>query len=80
MNDAQQAGKPARMDFSRLKMPVLLISAEDDRFGTAATARKIANVIPNSELTILSNGGHIWLGHDEFVAGRIDAFLNAKRD
>lgn len=40
-----------------------LVSAEDDRFGTAATARKIAEIVPHSELTILPDGGHIWLGH-----------------
>ena len=32
LNDARQAGHPAAMDFSQLRMPVLLISAEDDRF------------------------------------------------
>ncbi len=75
LNDAAQAGHPAKMDFSRLKMPVLIISAEDDRFGTAATARKIAHVVSQAELTILPDGGHIWLGHNEAVANRIHAFI-----
>lgn len=77
LNDALQAGHPAKMEFSRLKIPVLIISAEDDRFGTAATARKIADIVPHAEVTILPDGGHIWLGHDEAVAGRIQAFLRA---
>jgi 2-hydroxy-6-oxonona-2,4-dienedioate hydrolase len=77
LNDAHQAGHPAEMDFSQLRMPVLLISAEDDRFGTAATARKIAGVVPQAELIILPDGGHIWLGHDEEVAQRIDRFIGA---
>jgi 2-hydroxy-6-oxonona-2,4-dienedioate hydrolase len=75
LNDAHQAGHPAAMDFSQLRMPVLLISAEDDRFGTAATARKIAAVVPQAELTILADGGHIWLGHDNEVAERMHRFL-----
>jgi 2-hydroxy-6-oxonona-2,4-dienedioate hydrolase len=75
LNDARQAGHPAAMDFSQLRVPVLLISAEDDRFGTAATARKIARMVPQAELTILPNGGHIWLGHDDEVAVRMDGFL-----
>ena len=75
LNDAKQAGHPAAMDFSQLRMPVLLISAEDDRFGTAATARKIAAVVPQAELTILPDGGHIWLGHDDQVAQRMHRFL-----
>jgi 2-hydroxy-6-oxonona-2,4-dienedioate hydrolase len=75
LNDARQAGHPAAMDFSQLRMPVLLISAEDDRFGTAATARKIAAVLPQAELTILPDGGHVWLGHDREVAERMHRFL-----
>lgn len=75
LNDARQAGHPAKMDFALLSMPVLLISAEDDRFGTAATARQIASVVPGAQLTILRTGGHIWLGHDETVADRIHAFI-----
>jgi 2-hydroxy-6-oxonona-2,4-dienedioate hydrolase len=80
LNDALQAGHPARMDFSRLLMPVLIISAEDDRFGTAATARKIAKALPHAELAILPDGGHIWLGHDEAVADRIQGFIGAVRE
>jgi 2-hydroxy-6-oxonona-2,4-dienedioate hydrolase len=75
LNDARQASHPATLDFSQLRMPVLLISAEDDRFGTAATARKIAAVVPQAEMTILSDGGHIWLGHDDEVAQRMHRFL-----
>lgn len=78
LNDARQAGHPSKMDFSRLRMPVLIISAEDDRFGTAATARKIAGILPQAELTILPDGGHIWLGRDTEVADRIQAFLSAR--
>ena len=79
LNDAMQAGHPAKIEFSALKMPILVISAEDDRFGTAATARKIAEIVPHVELTILQDGGHIWLGHDEAVVERIQAFLDAGR-
>ena len=79
LNDARQAGHPAKMDFSRLIMPVLVISSKDDRFGTAATARKIAAIVPNSQLTILPDGGHIWLGHDEVVAKLIHSFVSVRR-
>lgn len=77
LNDAVQAGHPANLDFALLKMPVLIISAEDDYFGTADTASKIAAIVPQAELTILPDGGHIWLGHDERVAELIHAFLGA---
>lgn len=77
LNDAGQAGHPAQMDFARLSMPVLLISAEDDRFGTASTARRIATVVPHAQLTIFPDGGHIWLGHDDEVADLIHAFVSS---
>jgi pimeloyl-ACP methyl ester carboxylesterase len=79
LNDAVQAGHPAALDFSRLRMPVLIISAEDDRFGTANTAREISAIVPHAELTVLPEGGHIWLGHDEAVADRIHTFLRTGR-
>jgi pimeloyl-ACP methyl ester carboxylesterase len=75
LNDARQAGHPAPINFSQLRMPVLLISAEDDRFGTAATARKIAEVVTQAELIILPDGGHIWLGHGDAVAQAMHQFL-----
>ena len=78
LNDALQAGSPANLDFSQLRVPLLLISAEDDRFGTANTARKIAARVAGAELEILADGGHIWLGHDDAVADRISQFLNNK--
>jgi pimeloyl-ACP methyl ester carboxylesterase len=77
LNDARQAGQPTELDLARLRMPVLIISAEDDRFGTAATARAIAEAVPQAELTILPDGGHIWLGHDDEVADRIHTFASA---
>lgn len=75
LNDARQAGHPAAMNFAQLRMQVLLISAEDDRFGTAATARKIAKMVPSAQLSVLPDGGHIWLGHDAEVAERMHRFL-----
>lgn len=80
LNDASQAGHPARMDFSRLSIPLLLISANDDRFGTAVTARKIAQLLPHAELTIFPDEGHIWLGHDAEVADRIQAFVRTRSE
>lgn len=79
LNDAEQAGNPAQMSFARLSMPVLLISVEDDRFGTAATARRIAEVVPQAELTIFPTGGHVWLGHNEEIADRMHIFISRVR-
>ncbi len=77
LNDGQLAGSPARMDFNQIGMPTLIISMEDDRFGTAATARDIAAAVPRSTLKIYPSGGHIWLGHDDEVADEVHRFLIA---
>ena len=42
LNDAKLAGHPARVDLRQLRVPLLLLSADDDRFGTAPTARAIS--------------------------------------
>ena len=55
-------------------MPTLILSCEDDLFGTAETARRLAALIPNARLKIWPEGGHIWLGHDADVAHEIAAF------
>jgi len=57
LNDAKLAGNPARVDFGSIKVPTLIISTADDRFGTAATARDIAAAVPDpSSSSILEAG------------------------
>jgi 2-hydroxy-6-oxonona-2,4-dienedioate hydrolase len=77
LNDATLAGRAAAVDFSRISVPTLVISVEDDRFGTAATARHIARSIPAAKLIIYPSGGHIWLDHDTEVAVEVGSFLDA---
>lgn len=73
--DAFWAGTPSPTAFDRIATPTLILSCEDDLFGTAATARLLAERIPGAEITIYPTGGHIWLGHDEDVADRIAGFV-----
>lgn len=79
VNDARHAGNPARVDFRRLRVPVLIISAEDDRFGTAATSRAIARQMPGARLVVFPSGGHIFLGRDAEAAGAVTEFVRAHR-
>ena len=75
LNDARLAGNPARIDFSRIRVPTLVVSAEDDRFGTASTARDIAAAVPGARLLIFAEGGHIWVGHDQELWSAVANFL-----
>ncbi|WP_431297878.1 alpha/beta fold hydrolase [Tabrizicola sp. BL-A-41-H6] len=75
--DGFWAGVPTTTAHDRIVAPTLILSCEDDLFGTAATARLLAERIPGAELTIFPTGGHIWLGHDDDVADRIAEFVAA---
>ena len=68
------------MDFRRLHTPTLIISAEDDRFGTAGTAKAIARQMPSSQLLVFPDGGHVLLGHDEAAAREMARFVKQHRD
>ncbi|MGL4238329.1 alpha/beta fold hydrolase [Tabrizicola sp.] len=73
--DGFWAGTPSTTAYERISVPALVLSCEDDLFGTAATARLLAKRIPDAEITIYPTGGHIWLGHDDEVAERISGFV-----
>ena len=75
LNDAKLAGRPARVDFSKVMVPTLVISVEDDRFGTAMTARDIAASVPRARLVIYPAGGHVCVGHDEQLWSEVARFL-----
>ena len=75
LNDGKLAGQPARVDFTKITVPTLVVSVEDDRFGTADTARAIASAIPGAELVIYRRGGHIWVGHDEELWNTVSDFV-----
>lgn len=78
-NDGFWAGTPSPNAYDRIAVPTLILSCEDDHFGTAATARLLAERIPKAEITIYPTGGHIWLGHDADVAERISGFVRGAR-
>lgn len=78
LNDARLAGSPARIDFTALKVPTLIVSVEDDRFGTAATARDIAAAVPGAELLVYPSGGHVWVGRDAELWRAVGAFIDRR--
>lgn len=74
-NDGFWSGTPSATPFKRITVPTLILSCEDDLFGTAQTARLLAERIQGAELTVHPTGGHVWLGHDAGFADRIKAFV-----
>ncbi len=74
-NDGRYAGQPTDIDFSQVETPTLIISADDDRFGTAQTAQIVSDRMPEAQLQIFPTGGHLWLGHDKAVSDKIAEFV-----
>ncbi len=60
---------------NRLKMPVLIVSAEDDLFGTLPGSRFTAEQIPQAEFHILGSGGHLMVGQGDQVNRWVADFL-----
>lgn len=75
INDGHYSGSAAEINLAAVTAPTLIVSAEDDRFGTADTARIIADRIASSRLVIYPTGGHVWLDHDDDLADEIASFL-----
>lgn len=76
LNDARLAGSPPPMNFSDIRVPTLIVSAKDDRFGTAETARALATAVPQAKVHIFPDGGHIWVGHDHTLWRIVAEFVS----
>lgn len=75
LNDAALTGRPMDFDYEGITAPTLAISLEDDRFGTAESARRIAQRVPGGRAIVYPEGGHVWVGREAELFGAVDAFL-----
>jgi 2-hydroxy-6-oxonona-2,4-dienedioate hydrolase len=73
--DARVTSKLPRYEIERIAAPALIISAEDDLYGTFENARYTASQIRGAKFISYPDGGHIWLGHDDEIHREIAAFL-----
>ena len=62
-------------DLKSIRAPTLVISARDDRYGTFASAQYTASQIAGARFIGFTDGGHIWVGHDDEVMAAILALL-----
>ncbi len=75
-NDMAIGAAIQRYDLEHCMTPTLLITAENDLFGTYANARYTARQIPRSRFVSFSTGGHLWVGHNREVWFEIRNFLS----
>lgn len=61
-----------------IRIPVLIVSAEDDLYGTLPGARYTAERIPGAELKILPSGGHLMVGQNALLQAWITDFLKRR--
>ena len=75
--DIKTAGTHEPYPIEKITCPVLAISAEDDRFGTASWSRAIATSVTDGRAIIFPTGGHALVGHYADAMREITSFLQA---
>jgi len=75
-NDMAIGGSIQRYELENCDVPTLLVSVENDLFGTYANARYTAQHIPGARLLGFATGGHLWAGHQQEVWREIISFLS----
>ncbi len=80
INDTRLASSTHPVALDAITAPSLVISTEDDRFGTADIARDLATGIKDAQLLIYPSGGHLYVGREAELFADIAAFLKKKID
>ena len=74
-NDAAVAPFVPRYNLEQVNVPTLVISAEDDLFGTFKGGRYTAEHIPGAHFVGYPTGGHLLAGHGGDVRRELAGFL-----
>ena len=77
LNEAKIAASLGRYDLERIAAPTLVISLEDDGYGTYAGARYTAEHVPGARFIGYESGGHMLVGHNAEATAEIRNFLGA---
>jgi len=77
LNEAAIAVSLGRYWLEGIDTPTLIVSLEDDLYGTYASARYTAAHIRNARFVGYASGGHMLAGHNEEVMAELKAFLGA---
>lgn len=75
--DIKTAAVREPYNIENIACPILTVSAEDDRFGTAGRAKYIADNVSDGRSIIFPTGGHALIGHYADIIREITSFLQA---
>jgi len=73
--DARITSTLPRYALEKISAPTLLISLQDDLYGTWENARYTASQIRGAKFVSYPSGGHVWLGHQAEVMSEIARFI-----
>jgi pimeloyl-ACP methyl ester carboxylesterase len=73
-NDALIASSLSRYDLEAIRAPAVLVSVQDDLYGTFAGAQYTARHIPGARFVGYEHGGHLWVGHHAELLEEIESF------
>jgi pimeloyl-ACP methyl ester carboxylesterase len=59
----------------KIEAPTLVVSAQDDLYGTYAMARYTAAHIPGARFIGYPSGGHMWVGRNAELLGEVQGFF-----
>ena len=75
LNDARVTTGMRRFDLERIRAPTLIVSAEDDLYGTYERARYTAGEIAGAIFVGYPTGGHLLVGRGAEIKAEIVRFL-----
>lgn len=75
LNDAQVTTSMQRLALERIRAPTLIVSAEDDRYGTYERARYTAGEIEGASFVGYPTGGHLLVGRGAELKTELARFL-----
>lgn len=76
--EAQLIGETRTQALEEIEVPTLVVSAENDGYGTYENARRIAARVRRGQFIGYRAGGHLLVGHNSEVTSAITEFLNGQ--
>jgi pimeloyl-ACP methyl ester carboxylesterase len=75
-NDALIASSLTRYDLEAIRAPTLVVSVQDDLYGTFAAAQYTAQHIAGARFVGYEQGGHLWVGHHDELLEEISSVVS----
>jgi 2-hydroxy-6-oxonona-2,4-dienedioate hydrolase len=78
-NESKVVAAMKRYDLERIAAPTLIVSVENDLYGTYRSSRYTADHIPGARFVGYPTGGHMWVEHQQDVWSELREFLRVHR-